>query len=98
MAAVLRCACIAGANGCICPPFMPSCDVTRPCLAGLIISVVEMVLLAFVRNSTDAISVLCAGTVANVSFPAIASIKSNNVAPHEQVPTRTDPQSAGSKL
>ncbi|KAK9787487.1 hypothetical protein WJX73_002756 [Symbiochloris irregularis] len=51
---------------------------------GLLMSTVEMALLAFVRNNTDALSVLCAGTVANVSFPAIASIKSNNVAPHEQ--------------
>ena len=53
--------------------------------AGLTASMGQMVLLAFVPDKRSAFGICAIGALGGVSFPAISSIKANNVAEHEQV-------------
>ncbi|KAK9855166.1 hypothetical protein WJX84_009416 [Apatococcus fuscideae] len=53
-------------------------------IAGLTASMGQMVLLAFVPDKRSAFGICAIGALGGVSFPAISSIKANNVAEHEQ--------------
>ncbi|KAK9864269.1 hypothetical protein WJX84_011024 [Apatococcus fuscideae] len=53
-------------------------------IAGLTASMGQMVMLAFVPDKRTAFGICAIGALGGVSFPAISSIKANNVADHEQ--------------
>lgn len=53
-------------------------------LAGLVASCVQMLIYALVPSKAAAFIGVVVGCVAMVTFPAISSIKANNVAEHEQ--------------
>jgi len=54
--------------------------------AGLTASFVQQILLVFAWSKTSALVALCIGSIGNLTFPAISTIKSLNVAESEQVP------------
>jgi hypothetical protein len=51
----------------------------------LIASIAQQILLVFAWSKTSALVAMCIGSIGNLSFPAISSIKSLNVAESEQV-------------
>lgn len=55
--------------------------------AGLIVSCLQQLAVAFAWNKPLSIVAVALGSLGNVSFPAISSIKSNSVPRHEQVST-----------
>ena len=58
---------------------------SRVLVIGLIAAFTNEILLALAPNKAFAFGAIALGTVASVSFPAISSIKANNVADSEQV-------------
>lgn len=60
---------------------------SRVLVIGLFAAFTNEVLLALAPNKPFAFGAIALGTVASVSFPAISSIKANNVADSEQVST-----------
>ena len=60
---------------------------SRVLVIGLFAAFTNEVLLALAPNKPFAFGAIALGTVASVAFPAISSIKANNVADSEQVST-----------
>ena len=55
------------------------------CCAGMAVSCVQQLCVAFANTKYLSIAAVALGSVANISFPAISSIKSKSVPRHEQV-------------
>ena len=58
---------------------------TAPAPAGMLAQLTQQVALAFVTTKTLAFAAISLGTLGSVTFPAISSIKANNVLDSEQV-------------
>ena len=75
--------CCRPSDGGYCPKSTPV--TTAPAPAGMLAQLTQQVALAFVTTKTLAFAAIALGTLGSLAFPAISSIKANNVLDSEQV-------------